>query len=119
MPSSGAGELRDRVTFAKPDSVTDDYGNVTTGWLDMFTVSANITPRLGGEAIDAARLAGRQPAIVRVRQSPDTVKIRTDWKLTDLKTGSEYNVRTVADPDKGNVSHGKWLDMLAETGVAI
>jgi head-tail adaptor len=119
MPSSGAGELRDRVRFAKPNAVADNYGNVSTGWLDMFTVSANITPRLGGETVDAARLAGQQPAIVRVRQSPDTVKIRNDWKMTDLKTGSEYNIRSVADPDKGNVSHGKWIDMLAETGVAV
>ena len=114
-----AGELRHRVTFAKPNSVADNYGNVTTGWQAMFTVSANITPRLGGKSVEAARLAGRQPAIVRVRQSPQTITIRTNWKLTDVRTGAEYDIRTIADPDKGNVEHGKFLDMLAETGVAV
>lgn len=85
----------------------------------MFTVWANITPRLGGETVEAARLAGRQPVIVRVRQSPDTILIRTDWKITDTQSGVEYNIRSVADPELGGVEHGKWLDMLAESGVAI
>jgi len=119
MPGSGAGDLRHRVTFAKPNSTTDDYGNVTTGWQDEFTVSANIMPRLGGETVEAARLAGRQPAIVRVRQSPDTKLIRTDWKATDQASGTAYNIRTIADPNLGDVEHGKYFDMLAESGVAI
>jgi hypothetical protein len=85
----------------------------------MFTVAANITPRLGGETVEAARLAGRQPVVVRVRQTPDTKTIRTDWKITDLASGAEYNIRTAADPYMGTVEHGKFLDMLAEAGVAI
>jgi SPP1 family predicted phage head-tail adaptor len=115
----GAGELRYRVKFEAPDQVTDDYGNVTTGWVDKFTVSANITPRLGGETIDAARLAGRQPAIIRVRQSNDTRQIKTDWRCTKMSDGTVYNVRSVVDPAQGDVEHGKYFDMLAETGVAI
>jgi head-tail adaptor len=119
MPGSGAGDLRQRVTFARPNSVTDAYGNVTSGFEDVFTCSANITPRLGGESVDAARLAGRQPVILRVRQSPDSKQIRTDWKATDQVSGTAYNIRTIADPNLGDVEHGKWFDMLAESGVAI
>lgn len=119
MPGNGAGDLRQRVTFARPNSTTDAYGNVSTGWQDMFTCSANISPRLGGETVEAARLAGRQPAIVRVRQSPDSKLIRTDWRITDLVSGTQYNIRSVADPHLGDAEHGKWIDMLAESGVAI
>lgn len=119
MPMSGAGDLRSRVTFAIPNSVQDDYGNVTNGWLDKFTVAANITPRLGGETVQAARLAGRQPVTITVRASQDTRTIRTDWKATDTESGTAYNVRTVADPHLGDVEHGKWIEMFAESGVAI
>jgi head-tail adaptor len=119
MPGAGAGDLRQTLVFAMPDSVTDDYGNVSTGWADQFTVFANITPRLGGETVEAARLAGRQPVIIRVRQSDDTRRIRTDWKATDQASGTVYNIRTAADPNLGDTEHGKWVDMLAESGVAV
>lgn len=118
LANSGAGDLRHRVTFAERDQVEDDFGNVTTGWIDRMTVSANIIPRLGGEAVDAARLAGRQPVIIRVRVSPDTVQVTTDWKATD-ELGKVYNIRTAVDPDLGDSNHGMFIDMLAETGVAV
>lgn len=115
-----AGDLRHRVTFAERDSVEDEFGNVSTGWVDRFTnIAANITPRLGGETVEAARLAGRQPVVIRVRQSQDTRQIRTDWKATNVHTGTEYNIRTAVDPHEGDVEHGKWIDMLAEAGVAV
>lgn len=119
MPESGAGDLRYRVKFSQPNSTSDEYGNVTTGWLDRFTVSANISPRLGGETVEAARLAGRQPVVIRVRRSTDTAQIRSDWKATNEADGVEYNIRTAVDPFQGTVEHGKWCDMLAEAGVAI
>jgi head-tail adaptor len=122
MPSSlagsGAGDLRHRLTFAERNTTEDEYGNVSSGWANRFTVSANITARLGGEAIEAARLAGRQPVVIRVRQTPDTVDITTDWKATD-EAGNEYNIRTAIDPNLGDSRHGFWIDMLAETGVAV
>jgi head-tail adaptor len=114
----GAGTLRQRLTFAMRNSVEDEFGNVSTGWADQFTVSASITPRLGGEAVDAARLAGRQPVIIRVRQSPATRTIATDWKATDA-SGKAYNIRTAVDPNLGDNQHGLWIDMLAESGVAV
>jgi SPP1 family predicted phage head-tail adaptor len=114
-----AGELRDRVRFAERDTVEDEFGNVSTGWIDQFTVAAQITPRLGGETVEAARLAGRQPVVIRVRHSPQTVLVRTDWKATNVANGIEYNIRTAVDPHEGDVEHDKWIDMLAEAGVAV
>lgn len=116
--ADGAGDLRHRVRFFERDQVTDDFGNVTTGWLERFTVSANIVPRLGGEAVEAARLAGRQPVVIRVRVSPATVQITTDWKAVD-EAGKEYNIRSAVDPMLGDSGHGMFIDMIAETGVAV
>jgi SPP1 family predicted phage head-tail adaptor len=115
---TGAGDLRYRVTFAKRDDITDEYGNVSTGWADQFTVSANIVPRLGGETVMAARLTGMQPVTIRVRKSPDTALITTDWKATD-EAGKQYNIRTAVDPLLGDSVHGMFIDMLAESGVAV
>jgi head-tail adaptor len=114
---SGAGDLKYRMTFAEPNSSSDAYGNANTGWIDRFTCWANIIPRLGGETVMAARLAGQQPMILRVRQSPDTDRITTDWKATDEK-GKIYNIRTMVDPLMGEGEAGKYYDMMAETGVA-
>jgi SPP1 family predicted phage head-tail adaptor len=116
--NDGAGTLRHRVTFAERNTTQDEYGNPSTGWVDRCTVFAGIFPRLGGEAVDAARLAGRQPVVIRVRKSPDTKRITTDWKATD-QAGKEYNIRTAIDPLLGDGAHGFYIDMLAETGVAV
>ena len=83
-PEYGAGQLRYRLKFSERDTVNDDYGNPSTGWTDRFTVSGNITAKVGGEAVDAARLAGRQPVVVTVRRSPDTRLVTTDWKVTEV-----------------------------------
>jgi head-tail adaptor len=108
------------MTFAKPDDVTDEYGNVASGWADQFTVAANITPRLGGETVEAARLAGRQVVIIRVRYTDQSRKIAPEWKATDLREPrTVYNIRSAVDPNLGDGGHGHWIDMLAESGVAV
>ena len=116
--TDGAGTLRYRVTFAERNTTQDEYGNASTAWAERFTVAAGIFPRLGGEAVEAARLAGRQAVVIRVRKSPDTRTITTDWKATD-QDGREYNIRSAVDPLLGDGRHGFYIDMLAETGVAV
>lgn len=118
-PEYGAGSLRYRITFAERDTVQDEYGNPSTGWVDRFTVSANITAKVGTEAVEAARLAGRQPVILTVRRSADTRLVTTDWKATELDSGTEFNIRTAIDPFIGDSQHGHWIEMIAETGVAV
>lgn len=120
MPyATGGGDLRSRVKFSMLSSVSDEYGNTTTTWIDKFTVAAQINPRLGGETVEAARLTGRQPVVIRVRNSADTRAIRVDWKATDVRSAVEYNVRSIADPLMGESQHRQWIDVLAESGVAV
>jgi head-tail adaptor len=118
-PEYGAGALRYRLTFAERDTVEDEYGNIGLTWIDRFTVSGNITAKVGGEAVDAARLQGRQPVILTVRRSTDTRQVTTDWKATEVESGTEFNIRTSVDPFIGTSQHGLWFEMIAETGVAI
>lgn len=113
-----ANDLRARVTFAARVVISDEYGATTGTWQDRFTVRCRIWPRLGGEAVIAARLAGTQPVTITVRESPDTRTIRPEWKATNTETGVEYAVRSIVDSEEPTPRHDRYLDVLAEAGVA-
>lgn len=124
MPS---GDLRYRVGFYSRNAPSapgspppPDYGSApgfpTTA---TFVVWANIAPRLGGEAILADRLTGKNFVNITVRQAPATTDlVDTDWICKDEDTGETYNIRSVIDPQKGNHKHSMWWELLCEKGVA-
>ncbi len=114
--------MRHRVGFyqrgaASPD--VPDYGS-GPGYPDIatFITYAKIAPRLGGEAVLAARLEGRNFSNITVRQSSETRAVDVDWKCKDEDSGEEYNIRSVIDPHDGDSDHGLYFEMLCEKGVA-
>lgn len=109
-----AGKLRDRVTFGARTAVDDGYGNEVSGpFEDRFTVWGGVTYLRGSEAVIAARLEGRQPAVVRVRTSTQTRQITTDWRVRNERTGSVSNVRSIIETEDR-----AFLDIAVEAGVA-
>jgi head-tail adaptor len=117
IPSSAnaAGDLRHRVTFSKRGTIDDGMGNEVAGpWEDQFTVVASVLAKFGGEAVLAARLTGQQPWQIVVRQSTQTKQIATDWRAKDARSGLEFAIRSIVDPDD---SH-QWLELLCQSGVA-
>ena len=109
-----AGKLRDRVTFGSRDIVDDGYGNEVSGpFEDRFTVWAGITYLRGSESVLAARLEGRQPAVVRVRSSALARQITTDWQMRNERGGVIYAVRSVIETEDR-----AFLDIAVEAGVA-
>jgi SPP1 family predicted phage head-tail adaptor len=109
-----AGRLRERVWF-ETRSVTDDgHGNVEGPWVRRFNVAAEIKPRLGSEAVLAARLSGVQPFTITVRGSSETREVTTDWRMVNYRTDVAYNIRAISNPGQ----KGKMLDFLVEEGVA-
>ncbi|SFV33183.1 Phage head-tail joining protein [Devosia crocina] len=112
-----AGALRERVhcQFAPP--LDDGWGNPLPGVGDFatqFTISAAMTPRTGGEGVDAARLGGSQPFVVTVRNTSQTRQITTAWRLLDARNDKRVFAITSppADPDGKN----QWLEFLAVEG---
>lgn len=88
MTSKGAGQLRERVTFQRRGQVPDGHGNEQTGdWTDQFSVSARLTPRLGGEEVIAARMTGVQPYILTVRMSKAIRTVDSSWRAYDARKG--------------------------------
>lgn len=113
-----AGVLTERVTLSRrteenPDH-PNDYGNVVDVWEDRATVAAQYVHLRGGEAVVSSRLAGRHVQVIRVRASALTRQVAPDWRVTDARTNTEYNVRDVTlDPGRA------FVDLLCERGVQV
>jgi head-tail adaptor len=109
-----AGKLRESVTFSKRSDSDDGFGNLEAGWGSEFSVAARIAPLRGGEDVMASRLTGKQPVLVTVRRCRATLEVTPDWRLTDARTGTVYNIRTASPSEDKTV-----IDMICETGVAV
>jgi len=114
-----AGDLNKRVSFSKKEVISDDspplpdYGNTEEDFVVQFTVAARIRPRLGGEAVQAARLEGRNFVNITIRASAQSRLITTDWIATDTRSGEVFNIRSVIEPPQDI----EFLELLCERGV--
>jgi head-tail adaptor len=109
----GAGQLIEHVVFDELNSVEDGYGNWQNEFVEQFSIRAGYTWLRGGEGVQAARLEGQQPLIVRVRVSDDTARIKPDWRMRDVRTGTVFAIRGITRSlDRG------YLDVLVQSGVA-
>ena len=114
---SGAGSLTERVAFARRTQVNpdapNDYGNTEDVWVEEFECAAEYKHLRGSEQVMAQRLVGVHTQIIRVRASSLTRALATDWRVTDVRSGTVYNIRDVTiDPGR------QWVDVLAQSGVA-
>lgn len=114
MPKQiGAGDLTERVTFAKQGEGNDGGGGVETTFADQFTRWAHFSNAGGGEAVRAARLEGRTTFTVIVRSDSQTRLITADWRMQDARRGTLYQIRSV-----NNVTDRFFVYLTVEAGVA-
>ncbi len=123
MPKQfSAGDLVHRVAFATRKPESDGYGNTEGAFVDRYPVWAALIPKVGGEAVQAARLSGVQPYNLTVRDSPEMRQVTTDWRarhLADCPCGRSanelYNIRSgPIDPFQTR----QWLEMTVDAGGA-
>lgn len=116
MAVNGAGPLRERVRFEARKMGDDGFGKVLSGgeFELRFTVWANYRALVGSEAVQGARLQGRQPYIIRVRQSSQTREATPSWRLVDVRNPSRVFAITAppTDPDGSRT----WLEFLVTEG---
>jgi len=114
----GAGSLSERVAFLEPDNIEDGYGGVTTGYVERFQEAARLEPLFGArltvESVAAARLQSNQPYNLHVRSSPATRAVTPAWRVRNVRSGREYNIKTVVNSDERNA----YLEMLVVEGEA-
>lgn len=114
-PLTNAGDLHEMVAFEVREEVDDGYGNTVGSWVEAFRLQARIMPLKGSEAVLAARLEGQQPVIITVRYSPRSLKITSDWKARDVRTGFEY---AITSPPANMDESQKFIDIMAVRGEA-
>jgi head-tail adaptor len=110
---SAAGRLGERVAFDQRADTDDSYGNFETAFVEQFSRAAALIYLRGGETVIAARLAGTQPVVIRVRRDQETETVRADWRVRDVRAGTVFAIRSIVPSD----DHA-WLDFTCETGVA-
>lgn len=108
-----AGAMIWSVAFDAPVPTDDGYGGATTAWQERHCCPAEIVFLKGGEGVQAARLSGRQPVIIKVRVCSAAAAITTDWRARDRRSGVAYNIR-----DKKITPDRMFFEMMAESGVA-
>jgi head-tail adaptor len=108
-----AGQLSERFSFEKRAAAVDGYGNFQGDWERQFVVAARRKMLVGGETVMAARLSGRQPAVLTIRNSTQARTITTDWRAVDTRSGDVWNIRSVTP-----IEDRSGIDLLVERGVA-
>lgn len=110
----GAGQLREKLTFQSPSEADDGYGNTVEDWTEEFAVWARLQPRVGGEQVLAARLAGRAIYIIVVHDSTETRTIQPEWQAVH----DDGRVFQIKSPWRNIDEKGLYLEFDAEQGVA-
>lgn len=118
MPSfvRGAGDLKERVHLQARTVASDGFGGSVPGgpFQTQCTVRAHLQPLKGSEAVQAARLQGRQPYILTIRQSSQTRPLNTAWQVVDARNVNRKFavVAPPTDPD----SDRAWLEVMIVEG---
>lgn len=102
----------EEIAFDSPTVSTDAAGGIETGWTEEFTTRAHFLYLRGGETIQAARLAGKQPVVATVRADTDTAQITTAWRMRDTARSVAYNVRSIVPTDDR-----RFYELTCESGV--
>lgn len=107
-----SGQLFDRMAFDAPTLAADGHGGNVSGWSEQFTCYANIMFLRGGETVQAARLQGRQPVVVTIRNNTEGQAVLPSWRMRDARSGTVYNIRSIVRSDDR-----MFLELTAESGV--
>lgn len=105
--------MNHRFAVEKPVAQANGQGGTVQGWAVQHQCWAAVMYLRGGEVVQAARLAGRQPAVITIRQCQAVSGISPEWRLRDLRSGGIWNIRAVVPTDDR-----AGYEMTCESGVA-
>ena len=107
-----AGLFRDRVTFERMASTTDDFGNVSGAWSVLASRSADLRERTCKEEIQGGALADVAVATMRVRKDATTEAVTAADRV--VARGITWAIRSIIQVD----AKASLLEMVLEKGVA-
>lgn len=103
------GDLRESVAFDEPAGAPDGFGGTTEGWVEAFQCRAQFVFQSGDEAVQAARLAGRDVFKVRVRSSQATRAVTPAYRMRDVRRVTEWDIKSV-----DAITDRKWVHIVVE-----
>ncbi|MDK1489374.1 head-tail adaptor protein [Sinorhizobium sp. 7-81] len=106
-----AGRMQSIFRFDNRSEVEDGFGNTVGNWIEVFRGAAEVTYLRGSETVMAARLTGKQPAILKIRSSEKSRSLTTDYRAVDARSGTEFAIRAVTP-----TSDRLYLEILVESG---
>lgn len=106
-----AGTLTNRIRFDSRAPTSDKYGGSESAFIPGFEVWAEKKFLRGTEAVQASRLAGKQPVLITVRSSNQSRAIDTNFRAVDARSGETYNI-TAVNPTQDR----QWIEILAVSG---
>ncbi len=121
---SGSGDQTERLAFDEPVQVADEGGVTRPIWTQRHVDLARMVYHRGGEAVEAARLTGRQIFKVRIGQCAAARRIDQTWRMRDLRRGmpdgapgdtlpgTRYAIREV-----DTITDRQWIYLVVESGV--
>lgn len=110
----GAGKFRDLLAFEVRQPIDDGYGNEISGpFAEQFRDNAELASLRGSETVMASRLSGKQPFLATVRCHTNTLRVTTDWRAVNVRTGTVYAITTAVVRPKRDA-----IDMTLVDGVA-
>jgi len=111
---SGAGKLREVLSFQSRQMIDDGAGNEVSGpWIEQCRANAEVVALRGTETVMASRLTGVQPYLATVRYSLGAAAVTTDWRAVDTRSGASYAIKTAVARER----HG-YIDMMLVSGMA-
>lgn len=115
--TTGAGQLRHRVTLQRKQPTGDGQGGQVLDWVPFATVWASVRPLSGKDRLQAAQVQSTVTHRVKIRwrASPDNAEMPFVFAGDRLVyKGVPYNIRAVIDLDERR----RFLLLDAESGVA-
>lgn len=93
-----AGDLRNRIQIMRPESIVDEYGATTKGYVLFAMVWANVRHLSGSETIKGDAVAAKVKASIRIRYRSDV----TD-AMRVVCDGRTYQIKAVMPDVSGRV----------------
>ena len=106
--------LYEAVAFDSPKSGSDGQGGTVSGWQEEHACRAHFRYLRGGEAVQQARLEGRQPVVVTIRNCVAARALKTDWRMRDRRNVGEFNIRSIIPSDDR-----QFIELTCERGVTV
>lgn len=109
--------LRYLLHFQQRAVADDGFGNDLPGqgpYVTEMTVAAAMRPLRGSESVMAARLSGKQPYVVTVRNHPGMSSVTPAWRIVDARNTNR--IFDITSPLSDSDGKRQWLEFVAVEG---